>query len=479
MPGFKFEGKNVKIYDTAKIICPENISIGDEAIIADFSFIYAVGKGIEIGNFCHITEHAILQAGGLLKIGDFSAIGPRTTILAATDDYKGNGLIGHYIFNEGYRNLSNKDVIIGKHVHIGMGCIIMPGVTIGDGCSIGAGSLVTKDMPAWTICYGSPCKPIREKPKEKILALEKKFLLEYEKNKKDRPLVSIACLTYNHEKLISKAIEGFLMQKTNFEYEIVIHDDASTDNTQKVILEYQKKYPKKIKTIFQTENQYRKTGKYPINILYNELKGEYVAECDGDDYWTDPLKLQKQVDFLEKNPDYVMCHHAYNIQNDKDLIINQRDIPRDYTREELIGYSLGGYGIGHCTKMWRNIYQENKKDFEECIGDYALNVLMGLHGECKFIECINPSIYRRMHGNNSWCNLPAKEMEEKTKELFQKLYQFIMKKENPHWSEIRRSFTVPIKVKAETPPGINNVAPAKQKYEKPLNGLKKCFSGRR
>lgn len=176
---FKHLGTNVTIFSTAKIICPENISIGDETLIADFSFLYAVGRGIEIGNFCHITEHGILQAGGLLKMGDFSAIGPRTTILAATDDYEGNGFIGLKIFGDKYRKLVFKDVIIGRHAHIGMGSIIMPGVTIGDGCSIGAGSLVTKNMPEWTICYGSPCKPRRDKPREKQLALEKEFLEEY------------------------------------------------------------------------------------------------------------------------------------------------------------------------------------------------------------------------------------------------------------------------------------------------------------
>ena len=176
---FKYLGKNTTIFPTAKILYPENISLGDETLIADFCFIYAVGKGIEIGNFCHITEHGIIQAGGLVKFGDFSAIGPRTTILAATDNYEGEGFIGLKIFGDKYRKVSNRDVILGRHVHIGMGSIIMPGVTIGDGCSIGAGSLVTKSMPAWTICYGSPCKPIRPKPKEKQLALETQFLKEY------------------------------------------------------------------------------------------------------------------------------------------------------------------------------------------------------------------------------------------------------------------------------------------------------------
>ena len=176
---FKHLGKNATVYPLAKIVCPENLSIGDETIIADFCFIYAVGKGIELGSFCHITEHGIIQAGGLVKMGDFSAFGPRVTLLAATDNYHGEGFIGMKIFGDKYRKVTNEDVIIGRHAHIGMGSIIMPGVTIGDGCTIGAGSLVTKSMPEWTICYGSPCKPIRPKPREKQLELERQFLKEY------------------------------------------------------------------------------------------------------------------------------------------------------------------------------------------------------------------------------------------------------------------------------------------------------------
>lgn len=172
-------GKNATIYPLAKIVMGENLSLGLESVIDDFCFIYAVGRGIEIGNFCHITVHGILQAGGRLKMGDFSATGPRTTILAATDSYDGKGFIGLKVFGEKYRNLENRDVTIGRHVHIGMGSIVMPGVTIGDGCSIGAGSLVTRDMPEWTICYGSPCRPRRDKPREYQLALEKEFLEEY------------------------------------------------------------------------------------------------------------------------------------------------------------------------------------------------------------------------------------------------------------------------------------------------------------
>lgn len=167
----------------AKVINPKNISIGDETVIDDFVFLYGVGKGIEIGRFCHITVGGYLAGGGLLKMGDFSATGPRCVILAQSDNYLGNGFIGLKVFGDKYRKVDMRDVIIGRHVHIGAGTIILPGVKIGDGCSIGAGSVVTRNLPEWHICVGLPCRPIKRKPSEKQLAMEKQFLEEYDSNR--------------------------------------------------------------------------------------------------------------------------------------------------------------------------------------------------------------------------------------------------------------------------------------------------------
>lgn len=128
-------------------------------------------------------------------------------------------------------------------------------------------------------------------------------------------LVSISCATYNHESYIRQCLEGFVMQKTNFEFEILIHDDASTDGTTTIIREYVDKYPNLIKPIFQTENQYSKG--VPISQTYNwpRARGKYIALCEGDDYWTDPYKLQKQVDFLEANPEYGMVYGKVRLFN--------------------------------------------------------------------------------------------------------------------------------------------------------------------
>lgn len=126
------------------------------------------------------------------------------------------------------------------------------------------------------------------------------------------PSVSVCCLTYNHSQYIRQCLDGFVMQKTTFPVEVLIHDDASTDGTQDIIREYECKYPDLIKPIYQTENQYSKGVKVSLVYNYSRVRGKYVALCEGDDYWTDPYKLQKQVDFLESHPDYVMCSHRFD-----------------------------------------------------------------------------------------------------------------------------------------------------------------------
>ncbi len=121
-------------------------------------------------------------------------------------------------------------------------------------------------------------------------------------------LVSVICATYNHEKYIRQAIEGFVAQKTTFPFEIVIHDDASTDATAEIIREYEAKYPELIRPIYQKENLHsRKISRAPY--LEAVVRGKYIALCEGDDYWTDPLKLEKQVRHMEENPACALCIH--------------------------------------------------------------------------------------------------------------------------------------------------------------------------
>ncbi len=156
-------------------------------------------------------------------------------------------------------------------------------------------------------------------------------------NNDTRPLmVSIRCITYNHEPYIRQCLEGFVMQKTNFRFEAIVHDDASTDGTAAIVREYAEKYPDIIKPIFETENQYSKHDGTLDRIMDEKCTGKYIAFCEGDDYWIDPLKLQKQVDFLECHDDYSMCFHNAHLLKDVESefkLIQVED--RDYDMDEL------------------------------------------------------------------------------------------------------------------------------------------------
>lgn len=136
--------------------------------------------------------------------------------------------------------------------------------------------------------------------------------------------VSISCITYNHAPYIRQCLDGFLMQQCNFDYEILIHDDASSDGTQEIIKEYQKKYPEIIKPILRKINLYSQ-GERGFNARFNvsRAEGKYIALCEGDDYWIDPLKLQKQVDFLEQHKELSFCSHNINRIDGKGNVIKK------------------------------------------------------------------------------------------------------------------------------------------------------------
>ena len=149
------------------------------------------------------------------------------------------------------------------------------------------------------------------------------------------PLVSIACITYNHAPYIRQCLDGFIMQQTDFDFEIVIHDDASTDGTRDVILEYCSKYPKLFRPILQEQNRYKEGKGIFARFVFPKCRGKYIAMCEGDDYWTDPLKLQKQVSLLEENINYSCSFHVCNIVNSLgDTMLE--DYPQCYKFEDSL-----------------------------------------------------------------------------------------------------------------------------------------------
>lgn len=167
-----------------------------------------------------------------------------------------------------------------------------------------------------------------------------------------KPLVSIVTLAYNHGRYIRQCLDGFVMQVTDFPFEVIIHDDASTDDTAEILREYEQKYPDIIKPIYQKENQYSKGIPIGATYLYPKAQGKYIAECEGDDWWTDSSKLQKQVDFLEAHPEYQMCTTSYSSVRMKDGHINKGGEPgdgRDITFRQLMKKNV----IGTLTVMYR------------------------------------------------------------------------------------------------------------------------------
>ena len=204
-------------------------------------------------------------------------------------------------------------------------------------------------------------------------------------------LVSICCITYNHEKFIHEAIDGFLMQQTNFDYEIIIANDCSPDNTDAIVQEYINHHPKgKLIKYFKHEQSLGMISNFIFAL--KQCTGKYIALCEGDDYWTDPLKLQKQVDFLENNPEYVACCHNVVVKNEfenEEHLMWQWNDNTDITLEDL---ALGNK-IGTLSLIFRNDKEAINKTFEffnrypkSIVGDYILNLFLAERGKIKYFS---------------------------------------------------------------------------------------------
>ncbi len=152
---------------------------------------------------------------------------------------------------------------------------------------------------------------------------------------KPETMVSICCVTYNHGKYIAEALEGFLMQKTNFNFEILVGEDCSTDNTRNIVQDYCLKYPGRIRMVTDEVN----VGSIKNQVrIFDQAKGKYIAMCDGDDYWVDPLKLQKQVDFMECHEDSVICcHYSRVIDEDGEVVyVHPEPVGLEFAYEDIL-----------------------------------------------------------------------------------------------------------------------------------------------
>lgn len=232
-----------------------------------------------------------------------------------------------------------------------------------------------------------------------------------------KPVVSVSCVSYNHSSFIEDALEGFLIQETDFPFEILIHDDASTDGTADIIKKYQSLYPNLIKPIFQSENQYSKGFKNPnVRFNYPRAAGRYIATCEGDDFWTDPHKLQKQKDFLDDNPDCVMCGHSLITIDEKVLESNLEMGIMRVDNIEIDEYDITLRSVHLSVIMFRNILSYDLDDFTGVYGgDRILRTLLLNNGNKCFVDNINFSVYRKNRGGVWGYRSKLSKMRERIK----------------------------------------------------------------
>lgn len=238
-------------------------------------------------------------------------------------------------------------------------------------------------------------------------------------------MVSICCITYNQQSYIRDALEGFLRQKTDFPWELLIHDDASTDGTAEIIREYADRFPDRIYPILQTENQYSQ-GLTNISGTFNfpRARGRYIAMCEGDDYWTDETKLQRQVEFMEAHPDCSLCFHSAQVEVQGRALTERQMRPYRGDRRvspEAIIDKTSGYPTA--SLLFRREMVEQLPDFyvQAPIADIPLQLLAAARGWAYYMD--RPMCVYRLGGAASWTTL----MKQGDYEAKQRQYAEAMK----------------------------------------------------
>lgn len=203
-------------------------------------------------------------------------------------------------------------------------------------------------------------------------------------NRDSEIMVSVNCVTYNHKDYIRQALDSFLMQKTSFEFEILVHDDASTDGTGDILREYEKRFPGKVRPLIQTENQYSQ-GIDNISGAFNfpRARGKYIFMCDGDDYWISPDKMQKQVDYMEAHPECTLSIHSARIELVGKALTEGQMRPycgnRVISPEEIVDKS-SGYAMSSMAFPSR-IVKDLPDYYVECpVGDTPIQLIAASEG---------------------------------------------------------------------------------------------------
>ena len=226
----------------------------------------------------------------------------------------------------------------------------------------------------------------------RVIQTQEEIISSWQKDA-DKPLISICCITYNHESYIKDTLEGFLIQETNFPFEILIHDDASTDKTADIIRQYEEKYPELIKPVYQTENQYSKGIKINSTFNFPRSQGEYIALCEGDDFWTDKDKLQYQIEKMREHGKCQLSFHPSIFLNTftMNTSIERRHAEHDkvFSAKEII-QGDGGFCPTASLIIKKEAIQNLPMFVENApVGDYFLQIFGSLKGGALYIDRIH------------------------------------------------------------------------------------------
>ncbi len=227
------------------------------------------------------------------------------------------------------------------------------------------------------------------------------------------PKLSVLVPTFNHGKFIEKMIQGALMQKTTFDFEIIIGDDASIDDNPSIIKDYVSQFPNKIRVYLHPQNlgpTYPRElgGKNNVAFLFTKCQGEFIALCEGDDYWTDCTKLQKQVDFLENNPDYALCHHQMDViyeDNSPIHFFNSENQKKTSDLEDLLADE--SWFLGTASTVFRNVFRQGMPDWwwKTASGDLGIFIEVAKHGKIKYFS-ESMGCYRKHQGGMTNIHTP-------------------------------------------------------------------------
>lgn len=287
------------------------------------------------------------------------------------------------------------------------------------------------------------------------------------------PKLSVILITYNHEKYIEKALDSVLSQVTDFPFEIVIGDDCSPDDTKNIIREYRDKYPDIIRIVHREKN----TGRPTLNVYETTMKcrGDYLAYLEGDDYWTDSDKLQKQMDFLNENPEYIACTHSHKMIDDNGNDITDPEILKisdmykwsgEFTMDD---FEKSGFWPGHyASVVSKNIYKNKKHDYtilyksHDFVDDGQILLFLLMEGKIYRLDD-EMSVWRyvKKAGGNSWTSRSMKRNIQKE--------DILMSMELMKWLEKEYSLRDYAKIKAkkdfETALYLYSSSPSKENWQ--------------